>query len=61
MPEPNASIKAAEIFRTLRKNGITIRKINDCIIANYALEYNLILIHIDSDFENIAKIYPLKF
>jgi predicted nucleic acid-binding protein len=61
LPEPEASIKAAEIYRTLRKNGISIRKINDCIIANYALEYNLTLIHNDADFLNIAKIFPLKF
>jgi len=32
-----ATEKAVEIFRLLRKKGVTIRKSNDCLIAAYAL------------------------
>lgn len=53
-------IKAAEIYRRLRKKGITIRKTNDCIIAATVLEYNCRLLHNDRDFEPIAKHFALK-
>lgn len=49
------AIKAAEIYRTLRKNGITIRKPNDCLIAAYAIYHSVALLHEDKDFINIAK------
>lgn len=53
-------IEAAEIYRTLRKKGITIRKTNDCIIAATVLEHNCRLLHRDKDFSFIAKKYPLR-
>ena len=34
MPE-TVFVRAADIYRKLRKKGITIRKSNDCIIAVY--------------------------
>ncbi len=52
--------EAAKIYRTLRKKGITIRKPNDCIIAFYAIHFNLKLVHNDSDFDKIAKHTKLK-
>ena len=53
-------IKAAQIYRQCRKNGITIRKTADCIIAQTAIENSLFLLHNDSDFNLIAKVCPLK-
>ncbi len=50
----------AKIYRDLRKKGITIRKPNDCIIAFYAIHFNLKLVHNDSDFDKIAKHTALK-
>jgi len=55
-----ASIGAAELYRQLRKKGVTIRKSNDCLIAFYAIYYNLPLINNDKDFVAIAKHTPLK-
>ncbi|HVD98195.1 MAG TPA: PIN domain nuclease [Cytophagaceae bacterium] len=55
-----ASIGAAELYRTLRKKGLTIRKSNDCMIAFYALYFDLPLIHNDKDFNIISKHTPLK-
>ncbi len=49
-----AAIEAAQLYRTLRKKGVTIRKSNDCLIAQYALLYDLPILHNDSDFEQIA-------
>ncbi len=51
---------AADLYRTLRKKGITIRKANDCLIAHYALVTNVVLLHNDSDFDLIASITSLK-
>ncbi len=53
-------IQAAQIYRRCRKEGITIRKTADCIIAQTAIENKLILLHDDSDFDRIASICPLR-
>lgn len=58
MPE-TVFIRAADIYRTLRKQGITIRKTNDCIIAATALEHRCRLLHNDRDFEPVARHFPL--
>ena len=59
MPE-SVFVRAADIYRKLRKQGITIRKTNDCIIAATALEHDCQLLHNDKDFRPIAKHYSLK-
>jgi predicted nucleic acid-binding protein len=51
---------AADIYRNLRKRGLTVRKINDCIIAATALHYDCELLHNDKDFTTIQLLYPLK-
>jgi hypothetical protein len=53
-------IQAAQIYRTCRKNGVTIRKTADCVIAQTAIENKLILLHHDADFDRIASVCPLK-
>jgi len=53
-------VRAADIYRKLRKTGITIRKSNDCIIAATALEHQGQLLHNDTDFVHIEKHFPLK-
>ena len=61
LPMPDAVfVRAADIYRKLRKQGITIRKTNDCIIAATALEHHCSLLHNDKDFAPIAKHFPLK-
>jgi len=40
----------------LRKEGLTIRKALDCIIARVAIENDLVLFHNDKDFDIIAKV-----
>ncbi|GAB4445027.1 MAG: type II toxin-antitoxin system toxin ribonuclease VapC11 [Turneriella sp.] len=49
---------AADVYRTLRRQGITIRKSNDCLIAWYALQARIAVLHRDRDFDIMAK--PLK-
>jgi predicted nucleic acid-binding protein len=54
-----AAKNAALIYQNLRIKGITIRKPNDCLIAYYAMHFNCDLVQNDSDFDLIAKEYPL--
>jgi len=53
-------IEAAQIYRQCRKQGITIRKTADCLIARTAIENDLFLLHKDNDFNLIASVCPLK-
>jgi hypothetical protein len=56
----NSYIKAAQLYRKCRKQGITIRKTADCIIAQTAIENQLVLLHNDADFDRIASCCPLR-
>ena len=51
--------EAARIFFELRRHGVTINSPIDCCIAQIALEFGVILLHRDRDFEKVAKIRPL--
>lgn len=54
------AIGAAELYRSLKKKGITIRKSNDCLIGYHAIYYNIPVLHRDRDFKIIAKYSNLK-
>ena len=51
IPAYQAAIGAAELFRSLRKRGITVRKNNDCLIAYFAIWFSVPLVHTDRDFD----------
>lgn len=53
-------IKSADHYRKLRKQGITIRKTIDCIIATYCIENNLPLLYSDKDFEPFTRYFGLQ-
>ena len=46
---------AAEIYRILRKKGMTVRKPVDCMIASVAIDQDIPLLHNDRDFDPIEK------
>jgi predicted nucleic acid-binding protein len=50
-----AAIGGADIYRKLRKKGITVRKSNDCLIAWYGINYSLRIVHKDRDFDTITE------
>ena len=54
------SIIAAENYRVLRRQGITVRKTIDIIIATFCIENNLKLLHNDRDFDPCAAILGLQ-
>ncbi|HET8748791.1 MAG TPA: PIN domain-containing protein [Ramlibacter sp.] len=49
---------AAQLHRTARAAGLTIRKPNDCLIAAIALEHGALLVHNDRDFVALAQVAP---
>jgi len=53
-------LRSADIYRKLRKIGITIRKPLDCMIASVAIENDIPLLHNDKDFQPIEKRCGLK-
>jgi predicted nucleic acid-binding protein len=58
--EEETFVLAAELFRELRKRGLTIRKTNDCIIAATAITHGVPLLHNDRDFDTLAQNTPLE-
>lgn len=55
---PETYTQAAQIYFACRRKGITIRSTIDCLIAQMAIEHDLILLHSDIDFEYIAEVFP---
>jgi len=53
-------LKSAEIYRSLRQKGITIRKPVDCMIASVALENEIALLDNDKDFDPIEKYFKMR-
>ena len=54
------SLKRVENFRVLRKQGITIRKTIDTMIATFCIENNFSLLHSDKDFQPFQQILGLQ-
>ena len=53
------AIQAANNYRKLRKQGITVRKTIDVIIATFCIENRFPLIHNDRDFDPMEEILGL--
>ena len=53
------ALKSADNYRQLRKQGITIRKTTDVIIASFCIENNLPLLFSDKDFIPFVKYLKL--
>jgi len=54
------SIKSAENYRRLRKQGITVRKTIDVLIATFCIENNHRLLHSDRDFDVMIDVLGLQ-
>ena len=53
------AVAAARNFRNLRRQGHTVRKMIDCLIATYCLRHGHSLLHRDRDFDPFEKILGL--
>ena len=49
-------VSAAQIYYDCRRQGVTVRSTLDCLIAQCAIEHELILLHHDRDFKHMASI-----
>ena len=57
--DPQSSYEAAALmFFNCRRRGITVRSSIDCLIAQCALENELVLLHHDKDFQQLEKVAP---
>lgn len=55
---------AAELYRTCRRAGKTVRRMTDCLIAVAAIEVGASVLHADGDFDVLAahtalQVHPL--
>lgn len=50
--------EAARIYFRCRRKGFTIRSTIDCLVAQTAIENELLLLHSDRDFDDIASVVP---
>ncbi|MBM3333377.1 PIN domain nuclease [Candidatus Sumerlaeota bacterium] len=53
-------IRAAEIYRSLRRRGVTVRNPVDCMIASVAIENDVALLHNDRAFDPMARYCGLR-
>jgi len=53
-------LRASELYRSLRRRGVTIRKSVDCMIASVAIEHDIALLHNDRDFNPMETFCGLK-
>lgn len=60
LEEPKIYDEAAQIYRTLKRKGKTLRSPADCLIAAVAIHAKVSLLHRDRDFETIADGTSLK-
>ena len=58
--EPIDYDAAATLYRAGRRQGKTIRKLIDCLIAAVAIRANVPILHLDADFDGLATISKLR-
>jgi hypothetical protein len=53
-------LHAADLYRSARRAGLTIRSGVDCVIAACAIRHHVEVLHHDRDFDAIAKVSGLR-
>jgi predicted nucleic acid-binding protein len=53
-------IEAAQLYRTARCAGFTVRSSVDCLIAACAVRQRVGVLHLDRDFDVLARIAPFE-
>jgi predicted nucleic acid-binding protein len=59
-PTMDCHVRAALLFRSLRRKGITVRGAVDCVIAQACIDIKAELLSPDADFLHIACHTPLR-
>ena len=58
--EQDRFLEAAQLYRSARRAGLTIRSSADCLIAVCAIRHHLTVVHVDRDYDHLAKISSLQ-
>ena len=58
--QPTDYEEAAALYRICRRNGETVRKLIDCLIASITIRAGLPILHADADFEVLARHTDLR-
>lgn len=53
-------LEAAQMYRSARRAGLTIRSSTDCLIAACAVRHHLTVAHVDRDYDHLAKVSTLQ-
>jgi predicted nucleic acid-binding protein len=51
---------AVDLYRSARRNGLTVRSSVDCLVAACAIRHDLEVLHRDRDYPAIARVSPLR-
>ncbi|CAN5772940.1 type II toxin-antitoxin system toxin ribonuclease VapC11 [soil metagenome] len=51
---------AADLYRRARRGGVTVRSSVDCLIAACAIRHRLEVLHVDRDFDALARVSALR-
>jgi predicted nucleic acid-binding protein len=52
--------RAAALYRTFRRDGETVRRLVDCLIAAHAIRAKMPPLHTDAEFDVLARHTGLK-
>lgn len=52
--------EAVGLYRSARRQGLTVRSSTDCLIAACAIRHDLEVLHRDRDFAKLAKVSALR-
>jgi predicted nucleic acid-binding protein len=51
---------AAMLYRACRQSGATVRRLIDCLIAAVAIRADVPILHVDADFDALARHTPVR-
>jgi predicted nucleic acid-binding protein len=51
--------RAAALYRSARRQGVTVRRTSDCLIAAVCVREQVPLLHADKDFDHLARVTEL--
>jgi hypothetical protein len=51
--------RAAALYRSARRQGVTVRRTSDCLIAAVCVREQVPLLHADNDFDHLARVTEL--
>jgi len=54
------ALRAADYYRRLRKQGVTVRKTIDVLIGTYCIQHGHELLHADRDFDSMQRHLGLR-